>query len=95
MIYYTDSRGGNPLGNGLSPESAVLDYTKLEHQPGDTLLFKRGSLYRHLYLTSGKENAPITYGAYGEGENPTFACGTDVSDPEEYENQFSVGKRNG
>lgn len=47
------------------------DYKNLDLKEGDTVLFKRGTFIRdRLYNKSG-----VSYGAYGEGENPTF-CGS-------------------
>ena len=85
MIYYADNVNGTVSGNGLSPEDAVLDYTALALTPGDTVLLKRGNVYRSaLRLTPGEKGSPVTYGAYGEGEDPTFAGGTDVSLPTDW-----------
>lgn len=85
MIYYVDNACGNNEGGGRSPQQAVRDYTRLSLQPGDSLLFKRGSVYHgELVLTLGQQGAPITYGAYGEGEAPVFTGGTDVSAPEDW-----------
>jgi hypothetical protein len=44
-------------------------------QPGDQILFKRGEIFedRKLIVTrSGIAGRPITFGAYGTGENPIF-----------------------
>ena len=82
MTYYIDLNHGCPTADGLTPETARLTYTDLALQPGDTVLFKRGSFIRDcLYRTAGAPGAPITYGAYGEGENPVFCGSVDVSDP--------------
>ena len=82
MIYYIDPMHGRPTADGLSPENARRDYTDLALEPGDKVLFKRGSFIRtNLERKPGTPDAPITYGAYGEGENPIFCGSIDVSDP--------------
>lgn len=79
--YYIDNTNGNNTFDGLSPERARRDYTDISLSKGDTVLFKRGSIYRDkLYAKSF-----VTYGAYGEGEKPTFCASTDVSDPSDWE----------
>ena len=66
--YFIDNTNGNNNFDGLSPEKARRDYTDITLSKGDTVLFKRGSIYRDkLYAKSF-----VTYGAYGEGEKPTF-----------------------
>ena len=82
MTYYIDLNHGGPTADGTTPETARLTYTDLELKPGDTVLFKRGGFIRDcLYRQAGEPGAPITYGAYGEGENPVFCGSVDVSDP--------------
>jgi len=76
LIYYIDHINGNDAFDGLSPEKARKSYTDIIVQAGDTVLFKRGSFYRDK-LYAVKE---VSYGAYGEGELPTFCGSTDVSD---------------
>ena len=80
-IYYIDNKNGNIEADGLSPENAVLDYLKLDVNKGDTVLFKRGIFYRaKLQIKSG-----ATYGAYGEGDLPTFCGSTDVSSASDWQ----------
>ena len=79
--YYIDQLNGNDTLDGLSPETARQNYTDIDVQAGDTVLFKRGSFYRDkLYATQY-----VSYGAYGEGELPTFCGSFDVSLPEDWE----------
>lgn len=74
-VYYVDNKNGSDENDGLSPEKAVKDYLKLQIKSGDKVLFRRGSFYRdNLFTVAG-----VTYGAYGEGEKPTFCGSTDVS----------------
>ncbi|MBR3680663.1 MAG: right-handed parallel beta-helix repeat-containing protein [Clostridia bacterium] len=84
MIYYVDNVNGSLHNDGISPNSAVCDCATLSLLGGDTVLFKRGTTYRVLALTPGTPDAPITYGAYGEGDAPAFSGGTDVSRPEDW-----------
>lgn len=73
--YYIDHINGNDKNDGLSPENAKKNYTDIALEKGDTVLFKRGSFYRDKLHAQ----AHIFYGAYGEGEMPTFCGSTDVS----------------
>lgn len=78
--YYIDVINGNDENDGLSPEKAKKDHRSINVKAGDKVLFKRGSFIRDtLNITEGEDNAPITYGAYGDGEKPTFCASTDVS----------------
>lgn len=85
MIYYIDLNHGSPTADGRTPETARLTYTDLAIEPGDTILFKRGGWIRDcLYRKAGAPGKPITYGAYGEGENPVFIGSVDVSDADKW-----------
>lgn len=79
--YYIDHKNGNNSFDGLSPETARRDYTDIELTAGDTVLFKRGSFYRDRLHAK----ASVSYGAYGEGERPTFCGSFDVSLSEDWE----------
>ena len=82
-IYYVDPVNGSPANNGLSADAPLKTNVGLNVQPGDTVLFKRGSLIRGaLHNVNGEEGRPVTYGAYGEGANPVFSGSVDVSAPE-------------
>lgn len=75
-IYYIDTENGNNINDGLSAMTPIMNLSKINIEPGDTVLFKRGSFIRgRLHNVSGEYGKPITYGAYGEGEKPTF-CGS-------------------
>lgn len=81
MIYFVDNLSCSDEGDGLSIENAVKDYKRLNILPGDTVLFKCGSVYREpLMIVGGAEGAPVRYGAYGEGDMPTFIGSVDVSE---------------
>ena len=84
-IYYIDNINGCDENDGLSPESAKLNYEQLDIRPGDTLLFRCETIHRGKLKTwAGAEGAWVTYGAYGEGELPKFCGSTDVSDPADW-----------
>ncbi|MBE6610381.1 MAG: hypothetical protein E7634_06905 [Ruminococcaceae bacterium] len=84
--YYIDQINGNDENDGLSPEKAKKNHASVDAKAGDKLLFKRGSFIRGtLKITEGEDGYPITYGAYGEGEKPTFCASTDVSDAGDWE----------
>lgn len=81
MTYYIDPKNGGADSDGLSPERARRDYLDLRLEPGDRVLFRRGSFVRgSLERQCGTPDSPITYGAYGEGENPVFCGSLDVGD---------------
>lgn len=76
--YYVDSVGGSDANLGQSAEQAyktIAALSQISLKPGDTVLLARDSVFAEtLTLTkSGKEGAPITIGAYGTGEAPTFS----------------------
>lgn len=79
-VYYIDNVAGKAENDGKSPEFPLNTNIGLKVSPGDSVLFKRGSLIRGaLNNVEGEEGNPITYGAYGEGENPIFCGSEDVS----------------
>ncbi len=85
MTYYVDNINGSLIADGASCNSPVSDYTILQVKAGDTVLFKRGNVYRStLNLTAGEDGNPVTYGAWGDGDMPVFLGGTDVSLPKDW-----------
>ncbi len=80
--YYIDPVNGDNASDGISPERPLKSHAEREVLPGDTVLFKRGSVIRDMMHTcNGEEGAPLTYGAYGEGDKPTFLGSVAVGDP--------------
>lgn len=78
-IFYVDSDAVQ--GDGLTPRTACASYRMLEILPGDTVLFRRGSIFRDaLIMPDGTADAPIRCGAYGEGEKPVFLGSVNLSD---------------
>lgn len=82
-VYYVDAENGCDQNDGLSPETAFQSLEKMEYlntKPGDTVLFKRGQIWRGcLRMKSG-----VTYSAYGEGEKPKFYGSIDGSNPADW-----------
>ncbi|PWL97050.1 MAG: hypothetical protein DBY04_07685 [Clostridiales bacterium] len=84
MIYYIDRIHGQ--GDGTSPQHPRADYRDLALMPGDAVLFRRGTVMRERLITvSGTPGAPITYGAYGEGEPPCFIGSVALCHEEDWE----------
>lgn len=80
-IYYIDPVRGNDENQGLSPKQPKQHYRTVRPAPGDSVLFKRGSVMRDvLEAADGEEGAMITYGAYGEGEKPVFLGSVNITD---------------
>jgi len=81
--YYIDWVNGLDTNDGLSEKTPKQFHNSIDLKPGDTVLFKRGNMLRNrLDAKSGTEEGRITYGAYGEGENPVFCGSEDVSSPD-------------
>jgi hypothetical protein len=80
--YYIDAAHGDDTHDGLSPARPLRSNASLEICPGDTVLFKRGSVIRGpLQTRDGNEGALVTYGAYGDGEKPIFLGSIPIGDP--------------
>lgn len=76
--YYIDFINGRDDVDGLSPDRARRNYKDLSLEAGDRVLFRRGSFIREMLETQSH----VYYGAYGDGECPTFCGSVDVSDEE-------------
>ncbi len=67
------------------------DYKNLNLKEGDTVLFKRGTFIRdRLYNKNG-----VSYGAYDEGENPTFCGSVDLKNDLWEETEKNIWKYTG
>lgn len=78
--YYVDSGAGNDANSGKSESASWRSIAKVNgaaFQPGDSILFKRGSLWREQLAVpaSGSSAAPITFGAYGSSTTPPVISG--------------------
>ena len=79
--YYVATEGNNSY-DGLAPTydgthgpwQTVAKVNGRTFAAGDTVLFKRGEVWREQLTisSSGTAGAPITFGAYGTGANPQF-----------------------
>lgn len=84
-VYYV-SNSGNDDADGRSPETAWATLGKVNsqlpyYQPGDTILFERGGLWRGHIAYGGD----ITFSAYGEGEKPKIYGSLDNgADPDKW-----------
>jgi hypothetical protein len=75
VTYYLDSASGSDTSRGTSPASAWQSLTKVNgkaFQPGDSILFKSGSVWTGQLIPkgSGAEGKPIVVGKYGVGVKP-------------------------
>lgn len=75
--YYIANSGNDDL-DGSSPQKAFKTISRLNAQtlqPGDSVLFQRGDLFRgNLEIrNSGNNTAPITISAYGTGKSPIIS----------------------
>lgn len=86
--FYVSSVAGNDRLDGLSPQSAWRSLDKVNAaalQPGDKVLFHRGEQWRGTLVPhSGREGAPITYGAYGKGARPMLLGSVSRNDPRDW-----------
>lgn len=84
-IYYVNNTIETSNGTGLSPETPVRSYRELSLKPGDTILFKRGCIFRDsIDSPNGKPVQKITWDAYGEGNNPKFLGSVNISDSRDW-----------
>lgn len=75
--FYVDGVDGNDSNSG---ESAELSWKTIARvnvarlNPGDYVLFKRGHVWREVLVvpSSGGLHKPITFSAYGDGDNPVI-----------------------
>ena len=79
--FYLDSEKGDDSQTGQSSATAWKTIQRLKQEklvPGDTVLFRRGGLWREsLKPVSGEPQRPVIYDAYGEGEKPVLQCSTE------------------
>ncbi|MCH7400192.1 Ig-like domain-containing protein, partial [Belliella sp. DSM 107340] len=79
-----DSRTAAQAQNESTPWKSIEKLNKvfLSISPGDRILFKRGdSFYGTIHITrSGTISAPITFGAYGDGDKPIITSLEEVNE---------------
>jgi predicted outer membrane repeat protein len=95
--YYIDPAAGEDTNDGRSPSSPFRTDRARDFGGGDAVLFRRGGVVRDvLHARDGTEGAPITYGAYGEGERPAFLGSVAVGNPDHWiEERSSVWRYTG
>jgi hypothetical protein len=83
--FFVSNVSGDDGGDGLAAQSPWRSLNKVNAvtlRPGDTVLFQRGGVWRGtLVPCSGREGAPVTYGAYGDGARPLLLGSVSRSDP--------------
>ena len=68
-----------------SPWRSLERVNAADLKAGDKVLFRRGEAWRGTLLPhSGREGAPITYGAYGEGEKPLLLGSVSRNEPRDW-----------
>ena len=81
--YYLSSSTGNDNNNGsqTQPWKTLSKISNTTLGPGDTVYFKKGDTFRGHYVVngSGTEQSPITFTAYGIGNQPVIS-GSDHDD---------------
>ena len=89
--FCVSAAAGNDENDGLSPQSPWRSLNKVNAaalRPGDKLLFKRGETWRgQLVPQSGRDGAPVTYGAYGEGDKPALLGSVSRNDPQDWQHE--------
>ena len=75
LSYYIDNHTGKDHNNGTSKETPWKTLSKVNNSifiPGDKIYFRRGRIWEGTLTVpgSGIKHKLITFGAYGEGENP-------------------------
>jgi hypothetical protein len=95
--YYVDPQGGDDVNSGLTSAQPFKTIANRRFTPGDTILFKRGSVGREgLFACDGSEEGYITYGAYGTGNKPVFLGSVPADEPSRWiEDRPSVWRYTG
>jgi len=90
--YYLDSGSGSDEAAGTSPQEAWASLDRLARvtlEPGDRALLRRDATFRgRLRINgSGTEEAPITVGAWGEGNKPEILGSVELEGWEQAEGE--------
>lgn len=74
VTYYINATKGLDTNNGTdaaTPFKTIQRINRLSLQPGDSVLFARGEIFRgNLRVKSGNKNKGIVYASYGSGSKP-------------------------
>ena len=89
--YYVDAARGSDFNSGTSaatPWKTLTTVNGKSFQPGDSIYLKRGAVWRQPLevRSAGKAFHPITFGAYGNGDNPVIESLTVSGDYVIFEN---------
>lgn len=79
--YYIDALIGSAENDGLTEQTPLDTHENLKLRAGDAVLFRRGTEYRRGIHHKGLDGAPVTFGAYGNGEPPKFFGSINRSEP--------------
>ena len=89
--FFVSAASGQDGNDGVSPQTPWKSLARVnaaELRPGDKVLFKRGDDWRgQLVARSGRDGAPITYGAYGHGDRPTLLGSVSRNDPTDWQRE--------
>jgi len=82
--YHVDARSGSDQADGATPATAWRSMARVNQArlvPGDLVLFARGGVWRETLMppSSGQEDRPIVFGAYGQGPRPLILGSVDRS----------------
>ncbi len=96
--YFVDSSKGNDGNSGTEEMEAwqtLEAVNTAQFKPGDKILFKRGMRWRGKLTVpkSGSKNHPITFRAYGRGENPVIMRTVKFSDWKPLENSKKMEEK--
>ncbi len=87
--FFVSAPSGQNANDGLSAQSPWLSLARVnaaQLRPGDKVLFRRGDSWRgQLVPQSGRAGAPITYGAYGQGDRPVLLGSISRNDPRDWQ----------
>jgi parallel beta-helix repeat protein len=77
--YHVDATNGDDSNPGTSEATAWKTISKVNSSsfnPGDSILFKRDEVWREQLIvpSSATSGQPITFGAYGTGDNPVISA---------------------
>lgn len=81
ITYYVSSVSGNDANDGMSetsPWQTIAKINEVIFEDYSTILFKRGEVFRGA-ISSKKFPIGLTFGAYGNGENPIIAGSVQIT----------------
>ncbi|MCK4965617.1 right-handed parallel beta-helix repeat-containing protein, partial [bacterium] len=92
--YYIDAGIGDDSNSGLShfsPWKTINKVNSMDFSPGDSVLFKRGGIWREQLTvsSSGNSSGYITFSAYGTGNNPIIMGSDSITGWTENNNKWT------